>query len=104
MMNDKIKTWVNALRSGEFKQTRRTLQDQDGFCCLGVYAVVNKLPGYRTMYALSELDEGPSDIYQMIHAEVPSQVVDQGVAMNDTGKSFREIADMIEGYYNRQGV
>ena len=28
--------WVNALRSGKYKQTRGNLQDGDGFCCLGV--------------------------------------------------------------------
>ena len=28
--------WVNALRSGEYKQTKTQLQDEEGFCCLGV--------------------------------------------------------------------
>ena len=30
------KKWVSALRSGEYKQTRFTLKDHHGFCCLGV--------------------------------------------------------------------
>ena len=28
--------WVKALRSGEFKQTQYSLQDEKGYCCLGV--------------------------------------------------------------------
>lgn len=32
-----IKTaWVKALRSGDYTQTTENLQDENGFCCLGV--------------------------------------------------------------------
>jgi hypothetical protein len=36
-MNPRIKQrWLDALRSGEYKQTTETLRDENGFCCLGV--------------------------------------------------------------------
>lgn len=36
-MTTKIATkWINALRSGDYNQTKHCLQDQNGFCCLGV--------------------------------------------------------------------
>jgi hypothetical protein len=35
-MNENAKRWVEALRSGKYPQTRRTLKDDAGFCCLGV--------------------------------------------------------------------
>ena len=36
-MNQEVKEkWVAALRSGEYKQTKQTLHDKNGFCCLGV--------------------------------------------------------------------
>lgn len=36
-MDPKIKeAWINALRSGKYKQTTGSLQNEDGFCCLGV--------------------------------------------------------------------
>jgi hypothetical protein len=36
-MKQEIKEkWVAALRSGEYQQTRSTLRDGTGFCCLGV--------------------------------------------------------------------
>lgn len=35
-MNDNAQEWIDVLRSGKYKQTRDTLRDQDGYCCLGV--------------------------------------------------------------------
>ena len=36
-MNAEVKEkWLNALRSGEYKQTRGNLKTDCGFCCLGV--------------------------------------------------------------------
>ena len=32
-MNDNMKKVVKALRSGEYKQTKETLQDENGYCC-----------------------------------------------------------------------
>lgn len=31
-----IKKWVKALRSGKYQQTKSRLQDEKGYCCLGV--------------------------------------------------------------------
>ena len=31
-----IRNWINALRSGQFPQSRFKLQDDKGFCCFGV--------------------------------------------------------------------
>lgn len=31
-----VKKWIAALRSGEYEQTRGALNDENGFCCLGV--------------------------------------------------------------------
>lgn len=28
--------WLNALRSGKYKQSKNSLKDSDGFCCFGV--------------------------------------------------------------------
>jgi hypothetical protein len=37
--------WVDALRSGKFDQAQCTLQEGDGFCCLGVACAVAKGQG-----------------------------------------------------------
>ena len=33
---EQMKIWIKALRSGEYSQTKTTLEDCDGYCCLGV--------------------------------------------------------------------
>jgi len=35
-MTEPIDLWIEALRSGEYHQTRLALRDAEGFCCLGV--------------------------------------------------------------------
>lgn len=36
-METKLKgLWLDALRSGDYRQTQNTLKDNDGYCCLGV--------------------------------------------------------------------
>ena len=32
-----IEDWIKKLRSGEYKQTKRSLKDCNGHCCLGVF-------------------------------------------------------------------
>jgi hypothetical protein len=36
MNADVKKLWINALRSGEYKQGKHYLREEDRFCCLGV--------------------------------------------------------------------
>lgn len=31
-----VQEWIDALRSGEYKQSRNRLQDANGYCCMGV--------------------------------------------------------------------
>lgn len=38
MSPEKKAKWLEALRSGNYKQARGCLKREDGFCCLGVYA------------------------------------------------------------------
>jgi len=33
--------WINALRSGKYKQTQGFLKDEAGYCCLGVLDEIN---------------------------------------------------------------
>jgi hypothetical protein len=35
-MTEPIDLWIEALRSGAYRQTRLALRDNEGFCCLGV--------------------------------------------------------------------
>lgn len=47
-INDEaMDAWIKALRSGEYSQTRSTLADSKGLCCLGVQAVVCGVPSHQ---------------------------------------------------------
>ena len=41
-----FKKWIEALDSGEHKQTKDTLQNYNGYCCMGVGCVV-LVPKYK---------------------------------------------------------
>jgi len=80
--------WVEALRSGEYKQTTEVFQRDGGFCCLGVLCDVAGKP------ALLD-DEGGN--WAFVDTEAGLASVSWRLAtMNDEGASFAEIADYIE--------
>ena len=95
--------WLEALRSGEYKQVRGTLKgltedEEVGYCCLGVFAsvVLGEEPPLCVPDEDGEyLDEGPQSTYNKIEGICP-EVQETGIEMNDGGKSFSVIADMIE--------
>lgn len=111
MLNDNAKKWVDALRSGDYKQGKNVLHATDGYCCLGVacelYAQEFPLP--------REIASSGNERFDGHVSVPPSQVVDWlglrhelGVfvnapdaceslaGMNDKGTPFAEIADFIE--------
>ena len=114
------KKWVEALRSGEYKQTQNKLHDKDGYCCLGVLCEVMGLESCKAgvdyfayyMPNTGQIDASwiPEDDLSAfgLNREVlyrypddPTDVVDRKVdsvlmEMNDSGKTFAEIADYIE--------
>lgn len=104
--------WVAALRSGEYKQTREYLCDEQGWCCLGVLCnLVDKnkwisSPEDCETYAL-EYDFGDS----RLNHEFPDEdwLVDIGLIpslardlayKNDNYETFVDIADYIEENVN----
>ncbi len=80
--------WVEALRSGKYKQERLTLQSGGGFCCLGVLCALNDLP----MGNCFERDNAYNWVKPMVRDHFGRLT-----EMNDHGrKSFAQIADYIE--------
>jgi hypothetical protein len=92
--------WIEALRSGKYKQCRSSLRQNDGFCCLGVLADANGeqwstekwlMPGqYRVVRG------GGCLFYGVQQGLLTEEQMDALADMNDEGKSFSEIADYIE--------
>lgn len=87
--------WLAALRSGDYKQCSRTLYDdiEHSYCCLGVNLKVQgykETPDKQTLFSDSPHGDWKDAVL------VDRAAVDVLARMNDSGKSFAEIADWIE--------
>lgn len=95
------KKWVKALRSGEYEQGRLALYSRDGHCCLGVLCEV---AGMKPRGRAGDYFYGTQDTYAppkaMRFVGLARKDGDFGgeelTSLNDDGKSFSEIADIIE--------
>jgi hypothetical protein len=99
--------WVAALRSGEYKQTREILRDEEGFCCLGVltdlYIQENGLEWGsdpdRSVYTFDDEEEIPPSVVRE-WAGMQNWETSCGYLyyqLNDVENySFEQIADIIE--------
>jgi hypothetical protein len=101
------RVWVEALRSGEYEQCKDTLHNltKNSYCCLGVAAKVWGLATDEEMGVEQGMDgiangEGPHGLYEELRSIMGLDVSDKGVEMNDRGKPFPLIADMIEADWN----
>lgn len=110
------KKWVEALRSGEYKQGKDFLRVNDTFCCLGVLCdLVGKEQGALWDYENTingdrlGMFDGikeflPMSVMEVVGLTDDSPSVPTGIedredtlaTFNDRGTSFLEIADLIE--------
>ncbi len=104
------KLWVDALRSGEFKQGEGCLKDDDKFCCLGVLCELYRREegcewGTSGRLILSNHDGGAYYLPPVVQAwaglsednpRVNSAKGAHLAVVNDCGGTFPEIAGLIE--------
>lgn len=103
MHNDIKKQWVKALRSGEYVQGNGCLKDsQNKYCCLGVLTDIynkahnKKNRGYKNRNQV--LADNVKKWAGLAH-DNPSYNCEFGSSLaeiNDNGRSFNFIADIIE--------
>lgn len=124
-LNPVAQKWVEALRSGKYKQTKRVLTSTNakgkvvGHCCLGVLCTLavqagvippakpKKLETYgeRARYCHSygrDVEVLPPKVRKWVGMKtssgdwpVNSYTIDSLTAKNDNGASFKKIANMI---------
>jgi hypothetical protein len=100
MINKVVKQkWLNALRSGKYKQTSECLKDSAGHCCLGVLCEISGNAKNRDMAKSWPIDDKDSDGYEN-GSPAPfmglSPSMQETLAdMNDNKYSFEEIAAFI---------
>jgi hypothetical protein len=108
MLNDVATKWVKALRSGEYKQGKGQLcethpQEGNQHCCLGVLADLAVKAGvlseFRYSFYLDETTQkwcGLADSAGSFKSESEEEKVTSLSWLNDRGKTFEQIADIIE--------
>lgn len=111
------KQWIEALRSGEYTQTNMRLKTDEGYCCLGVLCDLHRKTHPELNLTWTKNDTQDSYFYDdsnvMLHKTVQewADIDSHGrygnkindsinefalTKDNDAGKSFNEIADIIE--------
>lgn len=122
-MNTEIKQkWLDALRSGDYKQTTGALKTTKGFCCMGVLCDIIKTEldaeweqpsgitdGFIDLHCFNFLGNSqflPSEILEYVGLhyqecsiaihDANSKVYTNLAELNDNGTSFSDIADLIE--------
>ncbi len=96
---ERVKTWITALRSGEYKQGRKRLfnSDQCSYCCLGVAKEVLSLHEDDLMYLTQSYKELGLVSYRGQFLGY-NRYLD---VLNDEGVwTFEEIAQLIEDQLN----
>lgn len=121
--------WINALRSGKYKQTKKTLHDAEGYCCLGVACDIflkkKSLSATGYIYGQVPSDQTSSPKWlKIINSDTRllgvqlSVLNDHGISiqtLNDLGASgqgheilepftFDEIADLLQLVYLEQAL
>ena len=106
-----VQLWLEALRSGLYKQTRGQLRNEKGFCCLGVACEVyniqqrknhKKQLQYENFHYDEEYNTLPNKVKNWLGLTSEDGGYYRGsklkslVVKNDNGTSFNKIADIIE--------
>ena len=109
-MNQEIKTkWLEALRSGEYKQGKGILKDdKDNYCCLGVLCQIHSKEtntewgvneGNNLFNYLNDSFALPNVVFNWANLESQSPMIGEISLIfsnDDLGYSFNQIADEIE--------
>lgn len=91
MLNPEFKQdWLAALRSGEYEQGKAFLSNNGRFCCLGVAKEICSIE--KASDGIELLNVGAAEALGL-----PYYVQCDLSGMNDSGRTFAEIADYIEG-------
>jgi hypothetical protein len=101
-----IKKWVKALRSGKYKQAQMRLQNNKSYCCLGVACDLFIPQSKKQLNDKGELIGGMPDAQKNAPAWLKDIETDFKIrkslslsGLNDDGKRFKTIANLIEKVY-----
>lgn len=89
-MNENVKKWVAALRSGKYKQGTCALNKNGKFCCLGVACEVAIENGLKVAKETIDILDGKVNICYNGYAGVLPLIVQSWLGLNScTGKYYK---------------
>jgi hypothetical protein len=118
-MNPEVKRkWIEALKSGEYEQGHHSLKTKEGdrvtYCCLGVLCDLygkehgNRWGKRRNQYPtfMKEMSALPKKVMEWAGIDTSTGEIRYKngnrtalIRLNDNGKSFKQIAKVIEKYF-----
>lgn len=99
MKKEIAEKWVEALRSGKYKQTKGKLRTPKGYCCLGVLCDISGISKWELGNEITgeyRYDRSRNFLPMSVKERTGINIQQDLVLMNDNGKSFDVIADYIE--------
>lgn len=120
MTENQAMLWVEALRSGKYKQTSGHLKDKRGYCCLGVLCEISGKVSFNKLFNIfGNYSIGSEKMTTVLPIEVrnefglydyeggiPNKCIEiDGIEYeclaeaNDKGVPFNKLADWIEENY-----
>lgn len=98
-MNELQEQWVEALESGEYEQGIGSLCSEGKYCCLGVACEVM---GVEKTYIGDTVRFGNClvTLSERLMNKLGIEKQSHFIVMNDSGKSFKEIAQYIRDNYD----
>ena len=96
--------WVDALRSGKYKQGHNQLYDKEtnGYCCLGVLCKINKIKITDEVDYIEDIRDQKKLSIKSVSGRILGDFnCNTSLAdLNDSGNyAFDEIADIIQLFY-----
>lgn len=101
-----ISKWLEALRSGKYRQAKEALSQDGGHCCLGVLCKVTGLEFKNLTPGRVEKGYNDNDLNHEVYEHLKGRLQATGLSatnlmqMNDGGNTFLEIAEHIQEVLN----
>ena len=100
---EKRREWIEALRSGKYEQTQNYLRSGNSFCCLGVLCDISGIDKWDESF-INHIPYGKNTVMPTSDVTKLVNLSDRRARLltlaNDSGKTFNEIADIIESWKN----
>lgn len=88
-----IRKWVKALRGGKYKQTKSALQNDEGYCCLGIACVIT-------------IPEDKRDVTEdlFLAGEFPNEQASAPDWLTEIDSNFEEVTGVTLSDLNDEGL